>query len=604
MAGGYMGKLLFVDLGNGKIAEESPDDAFCRKFIGGYGFGSKIMYDRMKPGVDPLGPDNVFGVLTGPLTGTPAVIGSRYTVVAKSPLTGGWGDANSGGFFGPAMKFAGYDGAFCSGISEKPVYLFLNEGKAELKDATHLWGKDSNETEDVLRAELGDDVMMVCIGPAGETKSLIACVMNDKGRAAGRSGIGAVMGAKRIKAIVAKGKMDVPLADKAKVSEIRRKYELGGFFDVLKQYGTAGITADSAMSGDSPVKNWAGAGPVDFPNASQISDDAVIAYEYKKFGCWRCPIRCGGHVKVESGPYAVADGHKPEYETLCMFGTLTLNDNVESIIKLNDICNRAGLDTISAGSAVAFAIECYENGLLGKGDTDGLELTWGNHAAIVALTEKIARREGLGDLLADGVKVAAEKIGKGAEQYAMHIGGQEVPAHDPKLIPGLGLTYQLDATPGRHTQGGEMIAPPGGLEVAQRDRQDYTGRGEDQKTLVDMVHVVNATGLCLFGYMCMDARSVPDFLNAVTGWDVSMEECLETGERIANVRHLFNLREGIDPLQIQIPGRIVGDPPLKEGNVRDTTLDMKTMTADFMKAMGWDPDTARPSEARLKALGL
>ena len=608
MSRGYMGKLLFVDLSNGTTKEEALDEDLCRKFLGGYGIGAKVLYDRMKPGVDPLGPENILGFMTGPLTGTPALIGSRYVVVAKSPLTGGWGDANSGGYFGPALKEAGYDGVFFTGQSEKPVYLLIVEGKAELRDASGLWGKDATETDDLLKAELGKDAKFAYIGPAGEQLSLISCVMNDKGRAAGRSGLGAVMGSKKLKAIAVKGRMPVPLADEEKTRALRRQYigtiKESAFGPILSKYGTAGITADSAMSGDSPVKNWAGAGPTDFPTASKISDDAVIAYEEKKFACWHCPIACGGHVNVRSGPFAVTDGHKPEYETLCMFGTLTLNDNLESIIKLNDICNRAGLDTISAGAAAAFAIECYENGLLTKEDTDGLELTWGNAEAIVALTEKVGRREGIGDLLADGVQRAAQRIGKGAEQYAVHAGGQEVPAHDPKLMPGLGTTYLMDATPGRHTQGGEMIAPPGGLEVGEYDRLDYAGRGEDQAKLVNLVHVVNAAGLCLFGYIAMSAESIPEFLTAVTGWPYTMDDCLELGERIGTLRHLFNLREGLNPLDCFVHGRVIGDPPLKEGLVRDTTVDMDQMARDYLEAMDWDPKTTMPSREKLAALGL
>ncbi|MFQ6043226.1 MAG: aldehyde ferredoxin oxidoreductase family protein [Candidatus Poribacteria bacterium] len=607
MAGGYMGKLLYVNLANGKVEEQALEEEICRKFLGGYGLGARILYDRMKPGVDPMGPKNILGFLTGPLTGTPALIGSRYVVVCKSPLTHTWGDANSGGFFGPALKFAGYDGVFFSGISEKPVYLFINEGKAELRDASKLWGKDSNETDDLLKAEHGSDIRLNCIGPAGEKLSLISCVMNDKGRAAGRSGVGAVMGSKRLKAVVAKGKLEVPIADADRTNELRRKYirEMEGFGPVLQQYGTSGITADSAMSGDSPVKNWAGAGPVDFPNAKAISDEAVIAHQERKFACWRCPIACGGHMKATTGPFAVPAGvHKPEYETLCTFGTLCLNDNLESIIKANDICNRAGLDTISAGCVIAFAIECYENGIITKEDTDGIELKWGDAEGIIAMTEKVAKREGLGDILADGVKVASEKIGKGSEEYAIHIGGEEVPMHDPKFTPGLAPTYQIDATPGRHTQGGELVAPPSGVEIGEHELTVYTGRAEDQKKLVDLMHVVNAAGICMFGHISFNANSIPEFLSSVTGWNMTMDDVMLLGERIGTIRHLFNLREGINPLKTKFPGRVLGIPPLKAGNMKDITVDADTFIKEYLELVDWDVETTRPSEERLKMLGL
>ncbi len=607
MSRGYLGKVLFVDLATGKMEDVALDDEICRQFLGGYGIAAKLLYDRMKPGVDPLGPGNILGFMTGPLTGTPAIIGSRYVVVGKSPLTGGWGDANSGGYFGPALKNAGYDGVFFTGSAPRPTYLLVDNGQASLHEASALWGKDASETDDWLKAQHGKDVRIACIGPSGESLSLISCVMNDAGRAAGRSGLGAVMGSKKLKAIVAKGSIEVPLADGEAARALRSKYLKetdGGFGPILKKYGTAGITAGSAFSGDSPIKNWDGVGLRDVPNAHQVSDDAVIAFETKKFACWRCPLACGGIVEVPSGPYAVREGHKPEYETLCMLGTNVLNDNVESIIKLSDICNRSGLDTISVGAVVAFAIGCFENGILTTHDTGGLELTWGNHQAIVALTEKIARREGIGNVLADGVKVAAERIGKGSEKYAVHSGGQELPAHDPRFTPGLGPTYLLDATPGRHTQGGEMVAPPSGLKIGAHDRTTYTGRAQDQRTLVNLMHVINAAGLCMFGYITLDAQSLPDFLTAVTGWKYTLEDCIELGERIGTARHLFNLREGINPLHRDFSARALGKPPATEGPLANITVDLDTMVKEYLQAMDWDLQTTMPSERRLQEMGL
>lgn len=610
MAGGYMGnglaKILFVDLSNGSMKEEFFGEEILRKFIGGYGLAAKIMYDRQEPCVEPLGPKNMLGFLTGPLTGTPAIIGSRYVVVGKSPLTGTWGDANSGGDFGPNLKFAGYDGVFFTGVSMKPVYLYIENGKPELKDADWLWGRDTNETEDMLQERHGSKIHVACIGPSGESLSLISCIINDKGRAAGRSGLGAVMGSKKLKAIAVVGDMEVPLADKAKAQELRRSYLPRvnvGFADILKKYGTAGITAGSSESGDTPAKNWSDAGSEVFPNASAISDDAVIAYQEKKYACWHCPIACGGHVKVDSGPF-LSIGHKPEYETLGSFGTMCLNDNLESIIKLNEICNRMGLDTISAGCTIAFAIECYENGLITKDDTDGIELNWGNAEAIVAMTEKLAKREGFGAVLADGMKIATDKIGKGSEQYAVHFGGQEVPMHDPKFTPGLTTTYILDATPSRHTQGGELIAPPEGLELPKFERTVYTGRAEFQRTLVNLMHIVNAAGLCMFGYISMDVNAIPDFMTAVTGWNFTLDDCQITGERIGTLRHAFNLREGYNPLKLKVPGRMIGRPPLSRGPLKDISIDMETMIKEYLQALDWDPDTLVPSQRRLMELGL
>ena len=367
MVNGYMGKLLWVDLTSGRLALEDLEDDFSRKYIGGYGFGSRLLFSRQKAGVDPLGSDNILGILTGPFTGTPVLAGSRYTVVAKSPLTGCWGDANSGGTFGPHLRFSGYDGVLFTGLAEKPVYLFINEGKAEIRDASHLWGKDSYETEELLRSELGQDIDTACIGQSGERLSLLAAVMNNRGRAAGRAGLGAVMGSKKLKAVVVKGKMKVPLADEVKVIQLSAEYRKGlrGGFGFLSEHGTAASAVRCAHSGDGPVKNYGGVGVVDFPDAGPLDIKFLMERQEKKYGCYRCPVACGGHMKAGAGEYQYAAGsHKPEYETLAMFGANCLNNNLESMIKANDICNRYGIDTISAGAVIAFTIECFENGLV------------------------------------------------------------------------------------------------------------------------------------------------------------------------------------------------------------------------------------------------
>lgn len=606
MIGGYMRKVLFVDLSKGELKDEALDEKFCRDFIGGYGFGARIIYSRQKAGVDPLGPENIFGILPGPLTGTPALSSTRYTVVGKSPLTGTWGDANSGGYFGPNLKYAGYDGVFFTGASEKPVYLFINNGKAELRDATHLWGKDTFETEDILKSELGKKVEIVCIGQSGEHLSLIAAVMNNKGRAAGRSGIGAIMGSKKLKAIAVTGNMKIPLADEKRAKELSRKYlgELEGpLVNIFRNFGTPAVTAECAHSGDSPVKNWGGIGIVDFPDAELIGLDPVMERQSKKFACFRCPFGCGGLMRAGKEFEYEAGAHKPEYETLCMFGSNCLNTNLESIIKVNDICNRYGLDTISAGATIAFAIECYENGLITKEDTNGIEMTWGNHKSIVAMTEKLAKREGFGAVLADGVKVAAEKIGKGSEKYAMHIQGQEFPAHDPKLGYHFATTYRLDPTPGRHTQGQEGEIPPG-LPMPDFDPKSFSGRGKAHKIASNFNHIVNSAGMCQFMYLCLPANAVTEFINAVTGWDVTMDELLKTGERISNLRQSFNIREGLNPLQFKMPDRVLGRPPQKEGPVAGVTVDEDTMVKELLTTMDWDITTAKPSKKKLQELGL
>lgn len=599
MPNGYMGKLLFVNLTTGKITVETPDDSLYHDFIGGPGIGAKILYDRQKPGVDPLGPDNMLGFVTGPLTGSPANTGARYTVVCKSPLTGGWGDANSGGIFGPTLKFAGYDGVFFTGASAKPVYLSIDNGKAEIKDASHLWGKDAYETESMLRDEMGKGTEVACIGQSGEKLSLISCVITEKGAAAGRSGVGAVMGSKKLKAVAAKGTQKVLIADEARANKLKVDHiasmkapgagPQGGmsFLERFHTYGTGGMAGRSSQTGDSPVKNWGGVGVVDFPDVKAFDGDNVIANLDKHVACWHCPIGCQASLKDGKGEFKYPAGtRRPEYETLASFGCMTLNNDIEAIAMANHICNSYGLDTISAGTVIAFAMECYENGVITKKDTGGIDLKWGNAKAMIDMTWKMAKREGFGDILADGVKVAAEKIGKGADKYAVHAGGSEIGMHDPKLIGyggggGSASRYQMDPTPGRHTAG---FGPSGFRSLVQ-----------------------NSAGVCFFGFFG-GRPGAPDFLTeylaAVTGLERSTDDILKCGERIANIRHVVNLREGINPLKVYVHPRMIGDPPQKVGPLAGIRSDIEAQNYWNLGALDWDRVTTKPSKAKLLSLGL
>src|SRR5271157_802053 len=323
MSGGYMGRLLWVDLSTGTIREEALEERMCREFIGGYGIGARILYSRQKSGIDPLGPDNILGLITGPLTGVPIPAATRYVVVAKSPLTGGWGESNSGGDFGPYLKFAGFDGVFFTGVSPEPVYLLIDEGKAQLKDAGRLWGKDTYETEDLLMAEYGKQSRVACIGPAGEKLALISCIITDHGSAAGRSGLGAVMGSKKLKAVVARGTQDVPIANKTNVDAIKKvqinSYKILGpngmsVMDIKHRYGTSIATYGSAHSGDSPVKNWGGIGVIDLPDREGLHEKAFASRVKKGHTCWRCPLACKATLKAGEGEYNYAAGcRRPEY---------------------------------------------------------------------------------------------------------------------------------------------------------------------------------------------------------------------------------------------------------------------------------------------------
>jgi len=606
MSRGYQEKILWVDLSENEFKEEILDEEICRQFVGGYGLGAKILYDRQQPGADPLSADNNIGIITGPLTGTAAIGGSRYTLVGKSPLTGGWGDANSGGYFGPYLKFAGYDAVFVAGAAKKPVYLFINNGRPELRDANHLWGKDCYETEDILIAELGRGVKVACIGQAGENMVRFAAVMNDHGRAAGRSGLGAVLGSKKLKAVVVGGHMRVPVADRQRLDDLRKKYRplLTNTIDWLGNHGTAFVTAGSAHSGDSPVKNWGGVGILDFPDVEALRAENITSLRTKKYACYGCPIGCGANMKAGTGEYRYEAGcHRPEYETLAMMGSNCLNNNLHSIIKLNDMCNRYGLDTISTGAVLAFVMECREKGLLTAADTDGIEMNWGNHRSMVEMTEKLANREGFGDVIADGVKLAAERIGKKSDAYAMHIQGQELPAHDPKHDYHWGLAYILDPTPARHSQNAEIFKPMG--EVVHADRKYFKDEGKGYRATTALQHVVNSSGLCAFVYSCFPHVEVfAEFMAAATGWDRSIEDLVPAGERILAMRQAFNLKEGLNTATYKIPGRMLGDPPFKEGPLTDVSLDRSNLLKTCFAALEWDENTAKPKKAKLLELGL
>lgn len=597
MPGGYVGKMLFVDLSTGKIQEEVPDERLYRDFVGGYGLGARVVYSRQRGGVDPLGPENTLGMVTGGLTGTPAAMATRYVVVGKSPITDGWGDANSGGFFGPHLKFSGYDAVFFSGASEKPVYLVIDDGKVELRDASDLWGRDCYDVEETLKREVGRGTEVASVGPSAEGLALIASIITRNGAAAGRSGLGAVMGSKKLKAIAVRGGHQVPVADPERAERLRREHydelhqlSFGGpsFWDLFHKYGTSFGTSASAHSGDTPINNWGGIGIVDVPDVAELTGDAAIANQMRNETCWRCAVACEGVLRKGTGEYKYEAGlRRLEYETHASFGALCGNSNLESINKAHDICNRFGIDTIAAGQVVAFAIDCFVNSIITLEDTDGIELTWGNHRAIVAMTEKIARREGFGDVLADGVRKAAERIGRGAEELAVHIGGAELGMHDPKFgMEGLreqgAARYQMDATPGRHTQ---SFGP-----------RAYTH------------HLINTSGLCMFGYLEMlgmdVSRYVQGFLESVTGWERSWEELEAAAQRIMAIRQAFNSREGINPVLLKVHPRILGVPAQSTGPLSGISVDPTDQIQEDLRDLDWDPVTARPNRGKLLELGL
>ncbi len=605
----FNGKMLNVDLTTGEIKVENPPESLYREYLGGYGIGARMLWDRVPAGADPLGPENMLGMFPGLLTGTP-LFGQRWQVVCKSPLTGGWGDANCGGDFGGVLKLAGWDGIMFFGKAEKPVYLVIEDDKVELRDASDQWGSLAIDNEMDLKSRHGKKASIANIGPAGETMSPISGVCNDHGRLAARSGVGAVMGAKNLKAVVAVTDRKIIAQTPETIKMLRSNLDdfVKPLRDFFHNFGTTGITAMSALNGDSPVKNWGGVGQVDFPYAAQIDGGSQINPKMEKsYGCWHCPMACGAE-SVESTnekyPYP-HHTHRPEYEAMAAFGTMNLMADPDALIYINHLCNQYGFDVISAGGATAFAVECYQNGILTKEDTDGLELNWNDPDCIVELLKMMGERRGIGDVLADGVKIAAEKIGNGAEAYAMHIGGQELPMHDPKLQPEYHTTYKLDPTPARHTQyeGNKRI---GKIPPAPADSKQYTGRGEHHKGASEYMHVVNAGGMCQFIMMAANTANMPDWMNAVTGWDMSMDEMLTVGERIANLRMAYEVREGGNPRKRHVPTRVTGETTeaTHAGPLAGVKLDTETLEVDFLNACDWDTESCKPSASKLESLGL
>ncbi len=650
MTYGFWGKVLWVDLGTREVREELLPETVYRRFLGGYGLGVSLLYERMPAGTDPLGPGNILAFLPGLLTGSGAPFSGRFMVVARSPLTGGWGEANCGGHFGPALRGTGYDGLFITGASDRPVYLYLNGRQVEVREATSLWGLDTVQTEEALRGDTSPEVQVACIGPAGERLSLISGIVNDGGRIAARCGLGAVMGAKRLKAVVARGKERPPLADpeafRNAAAAYRRLFRRRPSFwstltpafllrllplarrlharlsggptrfviDSFRRYGTAAGTSALVELGDTPVRNWLGLGFRDFPlpRSSRLSDESVIRHNIRPYACHSCPVACGAIVRLPDG----SRGHKPEYETLAAFGPLLLNDDLEAVMVCAEVCNRAGLDTISAGVTLAFALEAAERGWL------PLELArewalvapppwrWGDSGVIVELVRRMADRSpGLGEWLADGVRRAAAHLGPEAREAAMHAGGQELPMHRGLYEPGVALGYALDPAPGRHTstQSGmtelRAYAPYFALcGLRPAGRYDHVAKGPTLAVVISILRAYDSLGLCHFALQ-MGGPPFLAWLNAATGWGVDEAEFLRIGRRIQVLRHAFNAREGLPP-RFDLPARERGEPPQEDGPTAGVTLDLEAMAAGYFAALGLDPDTGRPLPETASELGL
>jgi aldehyde:ferredoxin oxidoreductase len=616
---GYAGKVLFVDLSKHSVQERELSEEMCRQFIGGYGFGIRVLYEEMKARVDPLGGENMLGFVAGVLTGTSVPGTGRYGVVTKSPLTGTWCESNAGGTIGPELKFAGYDAIFLKGISPRPVYLLVNDGSAELKDASALWGKETYETEDRIHRDAADEkIKIASIGPAGEAKSLLAGIVNEKGRIAARGGVGAVMGSKFLKAIAIKGgSRRIAIGNRAKLKAAQERYlsviKASEFAKGLTAAGTGGALSFLLSIGDSPAKNWRLTGTESLPAANKLDSSNMEKYKKSAYACQACPIRCGAIIEQNEGPFAISgEMHRPEYETLAALGSLLMNDCQEAVIKANDICNRYAIDTISTGTAIAFAMECYENELISKADADGLDLTWGNAEAIVDLTEKIAKREGFGALLADGPTKAAERIGRGSEKYAMAIRGKGIPFHDPRMSPAGGTAFIADANPGHHMnsqitgmlENGVPVGSVAALQVPKLNPfSDFDKKGQIYATGFAYQQLLDDAGMCALYTVNTAPPDLAELISGVTGWDFSWEEALKAGRRVLTLRQAFNAREGITPDQIDLPRRIKDEPlPVKTG--APPKIDFQALKEGYFAAMGWDIRTGVPSRKTLDELGL
>ena len=649
MLGGFMGKYLIVDLTKGTTETVKLSEDFYKKYLSGYGMGAAIIAERQKPGIDALAPESHLGLCSGLLTGTGLPFTGRFMVAAKSPLTGGWGDANGGGYLSREIKRTGYDAVFFTGRAAQPTWVHITSEGVEIKDASSLWGKDIVETEAAIKAELGTKkVQIASIGMSGEKLSLISGIATDKARIAARSGLGAVMGSKKLKAVsflganeisvarpdevkalakrfLAEYKKDANIADKLSVRFINFISKLvaktgfkapatnGMVKRIFGTWGTPGLTMFSGLTGDTPIKNWGGSSVEDFTfdRVEKLSGETVIKRQKHRYACQACPLGCGGIVDVKTGRYQGSEGHKPEYETIASFGGLVLNDDLDAIIEINEMCNRAGIDTISTGATVAYAIECFENGIIDAKTTGGLELGWSNTEEIVKLVGMIISREGFGNTLADGVKAATAKIGPESEKYAMHAGGQELPMHDSRNDHGWALSYQCEPTPGRHTIASYMDSAlrSGKEQFPEINRMVKKAKTREAKevylnTATSIYsQLINACGVCIFG---PDTANYPmvDFLNAVTGWDLTPDEYYKTGKRILNMRKAFNAREGVRPSDSKLPSRAIGNPPLTKGPLKNISVDIEALEKELFKIMGWDRDTGGPTSETLKEMKL
>ena len=601
---GYNGKILRVDLTKSSIQYETLTENMIFDFLGGSGFSTSIIYNEVPPLTPPLSPQNKLVFAIGPVSGTPWFGSSRWVVAAKSPLTGIWGEGDAGGFWGAELKRTGFDAIIIEGASKQPVYLWVSNGKAEIRDARDFWGLTTTETEQAIADATDRRTKVVSIGIGGENLVRFACVM-EYGHAAGRSGMGCVMGAKKLKAIAVRGDKRAEVADLEELRKLRDQMveqliELRkawtGIASLQAKYGRGAHLERNLARRDLPLGNW---GVDDWDNDSVRAISADTMSETVQTGmrvptCWNCPVHSDTMVKIESGPFAVEECVGPEYETLASYGSLLLNNNLASICKANDLCNKHSLDTIEAGSVIAMAIECYENGILTKDDTGGLELTWGNAEAIVEITELIARRKGFGMVLAEGVKKASEIIGKGAEKYAIHVKGISFCEHDPRIRPALALKYVTNSIGAYHGKGCPDI-PGDATAIQVIDRQNIA-------EIVDSLSVCGSTsGVGRGPDRSMNFGLIPQILKAVTGRIFDDDTLMEIGDRIFTMKRNYITKIGISRKDDKLPDRCMEIPRVVEGV--ELLADVESLLPAYYNLRGWN-ENGIPTQEKLSQLRI
>lgn len=608
---GWWGKVLRVDLTRGRIVEESLDPKSARDYIGGRGLGIHAMLTEMDPGCDPLGPENLMIMATGPLTGTSAPTAARYMVMTKSPLTGAVTCSNSGGKFPAVLKKAGIDMIVFSGRAPAPVYLWIDRGLPEIRPADHLWGMNAHETDTALRIETHRDIRVACIGPAGENGVLFAGIMNDRDRAAGRSGVGAVMGSKNLKAVAVRGETPVPLWDeeafKASVKKYRQKFKdsLNGQPSGLHLYGTAATITGTQTVGALPTRNFQ-QGTFDkweSINGQTLRENYLTAPK----ACHSCPIGCGRSTKVDD-PGFEGEGEGPEYETIYAMGSNCGIDHLGALTKANYICNEQGMDTITMGCTIACAMELSEMGCLPDSDVGlGRPLRFGDAEALVELTRLTARCEGFGKLLAEGSLRLATRYGH--PELAIVAKGQEFAGYDPRGEQGMGLAYATSPIGASHMRGDpayiEILGVPKLIDPLATE-----GKAELVMDWQNHFAVIDAAGLCVFfcvrNLMTQDTEIRPDgimeLLNAATGAGYTLDELCRAGERIFNAERLFLNKAGFSAKDDTLPRRIL-EEPLPDGPAKGMVCRLDEMRGDYYRLRGWDEE-GRPSENKLRTLGL